>query len=106
MTAKKGEGDKPLLDSRNPVRDFAGPRAAAGLIGPNGAGQAALFSISTGFIQPNAGWVHCRGRAITSLPPHRISRREPARTFQPPECITDFSSPTLGSRDPGQVKDS
>ncbi len=91
-----GEQGEPLLDIRDLVRDFGGLRAIdhcslsvrrgtiTGLIGPNGAGKTTLFNIITGFIRPDAGRVHFRGRDITNLPPYRIFQRGLARTFQIP----------------------
>jgi len=90
------EGAHPLLEGRDLVRDFGGLRAIdhctldvqpgtiTGLIGPNGAGKTTLFNIITGFIQPDSGRVHFRGRDITNLPPYRIFQRGLARTFQIP----------------------
>jgi branched-chain amino acid transport system permease protein len=52
------------------------------LIGPNGAGKTTIFNLLTGFIQADKGTVVYRGRDITRLPPHLISRIGMTRSFQ------------------------
>jgi branched-chain amino acid transport system ATP-binding protein len=52
------------------------------LIGPNGAGKTTLFAIVSGFLRPSAGTVRYRGADVTGEPPHRLARRDIARTFQ------------------------
>ena len=52
------------------------------LIGPNGAGKTTLFNLVSGLFTPDAGTVRLRGEEIRSLPPHRISERGLARSFQ------------------------
>src|SRR6266446_5358763 len=53
-----------------------------GLIGPNGAGKTTLFNCITGLHPPTAGEVCLRGEAVLGLPPHRLTERGMARTFQ------------------------
>jgi branched-chain amino acid transport system ATP-binding protein len=54
-----------------------------GLIGPNGSGKSTVFNVVTGFLKPNPGaFIEFEGANITALPPHEISRRGIARTFQ------------------------
>lgn len=54
-----------------------------GLIGPNGSGKSTVFNLVTGFLKPNPGaFIEFAGENITALPPHEISRRGIARTFQ------------------------
>ena len=96
MASDEHTPGEPLLTVRDLVKDFGGLRAIdgcglevrpgtiTGLIGPNGAGKTTLFNIITGFIRPDAGRVHFRGRDITNLPPYRIFQRGLARTFQIP----------------------
>ncbi|WID95208.1 ABC transporter ATP-binding protein [Bosea vestrisii] len=52
------------------------------LIGPNGAGKTSLFNCLTGFYRQSSGDIRLRGESIGAMPPHRITQRGIARTFQ------------------------
>ena len=52
------------------------------LIGPNGAGKTTAFNAITGFLQPSAGRIAYRGRALTGLRPNDIAEQGVVRTFQ------------------------
>jgi branched-chain amino acid transport system ATP-binding protein len=52
------------------------------IIGPNGAGKTTFFNLITGLLASDAGRITFRGRDITGLPSHRISRLGLARTLQ------------------------
>ncbi|HVS85140.1 MAG TPA: ABC transporter ATP-binding protein, partial [Gaiellaceae bacterium] len=52
------------------------------VIGPNGAGKTTLFNLVTGVYEPDAGEILFEGESIVGLPPHRITARGIARTFQ------------------------
>jgi branched-chain amino acid transport system ATP-binding protein len=63
--------------------DFTIPRGAiVSLIGPNGAGKTTFFNMITGVYKPTRGIVFFQGRAITGLPPHKVTQLGMARTFQ------------------------
>jgi len=53
-----------------------------GLIGPNGAGKTTVFNLITGLYAPERGTIRLAGARIDGLPPHRITQRGIARTFQ------------------------
>ena len=84
----------PLLEARGLSKRFGGVQAVngldlsmaegeiLGLIGPNGAGKTTAFNLLSGFLEPDAGEVRFRGRAIAGLRPYAICRLGLARTFQ------------------------
>ena len=52
------------------------------IIGPNGAGKSTLFNCITGVLTPTDGRIVFDGEDITGLPPHRISKKAIARSYQ------------------------
>ena len=52
------------------------------IIGPNGAGKSTLFNCITGVLAPTGGRILFDGDDITGLPPHRISKKAIARSYQ------------------------
>ena len=52
------------------------------IIGPNGAGKSTLFNCVTGVLRPTSGRIVFEGEDIAGLPPHRISRKAIARSYQ------------------------
>jgi branched-chain amino acid transport system ATP-binding protein len=52
------------------------------VIGPNGAGKSTLFNCLTGVLAPTSGRIVFDGEDITGLPPHRISQKGIARSYQ------------------------
>jgi branched-chain amino acid transport system ATP-binding protein len=52
------------------------------IIGPNGAGKSTLFNCITGVLTPTSGRILFDGDDITGLPPHRISKKAIARSYQ------------------------
>jgi branched-chain amino acid transport system ATP-binding protein len=53
-----------------------------GIIGPNGAGKSTFFNCLTGVLRPTGGRIVFDGEDITGLPPHTISRKAIARSYQ------------------------
>jgi branched-chain amino acid transport system ATP-binding protein len=52
------------------------------IIGPNGAGKSTFFNCLTGVLVPTGGRILFDGEDITGLPPHRISQKAIARSYQ------------------------
>jgi branched-chain amino acid transport system ATP-binding protein len=52
------------------------------IIGPNGAGKTTFFNLVSGMLSPSGGRIFFRGRDITGLRPHVISRLGIKRTLQ------------------------
>lgn len=83
-----------LLDIRGLSKHFGGIKAVEevsmrvregaimSVIGPNGAGKTTFFNCITGMTRPTRGQIHFGEVDISRLPPHAISRRGIARTFQ------------------------
>jgi branched-chain amino acid transport system ATP-binding protein len=90
----RGGDAAPLLSTEALTIQFGGLTAlnkvnlavAAGeiraVIGPNGAGKSTLFNCITGVLRPTAGRILFAGEDITGLPPHRISQKAIARSYQ------------------------
>jgi branched-chain amino acid transport system ATP-binding protein len=62
-----------------------------GLIGPNGAGKTTVFNLISGFLQPTCGRIVWDGADVTGEPPHRLTDRGIARTFQNIRLFGDLS---------------
>jgi len=83
-----------LLELRDVTKAFGGltvindlelhvdEREIVSVIGPNGAGKKTLFNLITGIYRPDAGDILLDGASVVGLPPHEITRRGIARTFQ------------------------
>jgi len=56
--------------------------AIRAMIGPNGAGKSTFFNCVTGVLRPTSGRIVFDGEDITGLPPHRISQKAIARSYQ------------------------
>jgi branched-chain amino acid transport system ATP-binding protein len=52
------------------------------VIGPNGAGKSTFFNCITGVLKPTGGRIVFDGDDITGLPPHAISQKAIARSYQ------------------------
>jgi branched-chain amino acid transport system ATP-binding protein len=83
-----------ILKVENLTKHFGGLKAVqsvsfevpegglVGLIGPNGAGKTTVFNMITGHYEPTEGSVVFEGENIASQPPHIITKKGAARTFQ------------------------
>jgi branched-chain amino acid transport system ATP-binding protein len=83
-----------ILEVKGLAKHFGGIRALdgvdfhidrgelVGIIGPNGSGKTTLFNVITGIYRPDRGDVAMEGESIAGLPPHRVTRKGIARTFQ------------------------
>jgi branched-chain amino acid transport system ATP-binding protein len=76
---RKHFGGIRVLEDVN-LRFEAGKLSA--IIGPNGAGKTTCFNLLTGFLMPDCGHVHYRGRDITRLKPEERTRLGISRSFQ------------------------
>ena len=84
----------PLLSLRNVTMSFGGltvideldldvqEREILSVIGPNGAGKTTLFNLVTGVYAPDSGDIVFDGASLLGIPPHEITARGIARTFQ------------------------
>jgi branched-chain amino acid transport system ATP-binding protein len=70
------------LTALNQVSLAVVPGEIRAVIGPNGAGKSTLFNCLTGVLQPTAGRVVLQDQDITGLPPHAISHKGIARSYQ------------------------
>jgi branched-chain amino acid transport system ATP-binding protein len=70
------------LTALNGVDIAVRPAEIRAIIGPNGAGKSTFFNCVTGVIRPTGGRILFDGAEITGLPPHAISRRAIARSYQ------------------------
>jgi branched-chain amino acid transport system ATP-binding protein len=52
------------------------------IIGPNGAGKTTLFRLISGEVAPTTGRIWFRGRELTGLPQHVVSRLGVAKSYQ------------------------
>jgi len=52
------------------------------VIGPNGAGKSTFFNCLTGVLRPTSGRIYLNGEEVGGLPPHKISHKGIARSYQ------------------------
>jgi len=86
--------ERALLELRGVDKAFGGLSVVSGLdlhidegeivsvIGPNGAGKTTVFNLISGLYRPDAGDILLDGRSLVGLPPHEVTKRGIARTFQ------------------------
>jgi branched-chain amino acid transport system ATP-binding protein len=70
------------LVALNGVDMSVAPGEIRAIIGPNGAGKSTFFNCVTGVIRPTAGRILFKGEDIGGLPPHVISKKAIARSYQ------------------------
>ena len=70
------------LTALNQVSLAVAPGEIRAVIGPNGAGKSTLFNCLTGVLRPTAGRIVLQDQDITGLPPHAISHKGVARSYQ------------------------
>jgi branched-chain amino acid transport system ATP-binding protein len=70
------------LAAVNNVSISVPPGEIRGIIGPNGAGKSTFFNCLTGVLRPTSGRIEFNGEDIAGLPPHAISRKAIARSYQ------------------------
>lgn len=90
----RGGGPAPLLRTEGLTMRFGGLAAlnnvsiavqageVRAIIGPNGAGKSTFFNCVTGVLRPTAGRIVFEGEDIAGLPPHRVSQKAIARSYQ------------------------
>jgi ABC-type branched-subunit amino acid transport system ATPase component len=67
------------------------PGEIVSVIGPNGSGKTTLFNLITGIYNGDSGQVLLDGNDISRLPPHEITIRGIARTFQTIRLFNNLS---------------
>jgi branched-chain amino acid transport system ATP-binding protein len=70
------------LTALSQVSFAVAPGEIRAVIGPNGAGKSTLFNCLTGVLRPTAGRIVLEGQDVTGLPPHAISHKGVARSYQ------------------------
>jgi branched-chain amino acid transport system ATP-binding protein len=70
------------LTALNHVSIAIPPGEIRAVIGPNGAGKSTFFNCVTGVLRPTGGRILFDGDDITGLPPHQISQKAMARSYQ------------------------
>jgi branched-chain amino acid transport system ATP-binding protein len=68
------------------------PGAIQAVIGPNGAGKSTLLNVITGLYRASGGAISFAGQRIDGSPPHLVSCRGIARTFQNTELFGEMSA--------------
>jgi branched-chain amino acid transport system ATP-binding protein len=70
------------LTALNHVSIAVAPGEVRAIIGPNGAGKSTLFNCLTGVLRPTEGRILLDGQNVTGLPPHALSHKGIARSYQ------------------------
>ncbi|MCW5698935.1 MAG: ABC transporter ATP-binding protein [Rhodospirillales bacterium] len=61
------------------------------IIGPNGAGKTTLINLLSGDLAPTDGRIVYRGRDVTGLPAHRLSKKGIGRSYQITNIFPQFT---------------
>ncbi len=89
-----GKAEPPILKLVNLQKHFGGLKAVDGinlevalgkihaLIGPNGSGKTTALNVISGIYKPTGGQIVFKGDQVGGVPPHRLTARGLARTFQ------------------------
>jgi branched-chain amino acid transport system ATP-binding protein len=97
------DGDEPLLQTVGLTKAFGGLTAVnrvnftvrrgelRAVIGPNGAGKTTFFNVLTGVLAPSEGHIFFKGRDVTRLPAHVVSRLGVARSYQITNIFGDLT---------------
>ena len=103
MTSRDGAANGWVLETRGLTKRFGGlvavdglpltvrPGEVRGLIGPNGSGKTTTVNLLSGLYRADAGEIELRGERIDRLPPHQITARGVARTFQTPKVFGNMT---------------
>jgi branched-chain amino acid transport system ATP-binding protein len=70
------------LTALNHVSIAVAPGEVRAIIGPNGAGKSTLFNCLTGVLRSTEGRIVLDGQDVTGLPPHALSHKGIARSYQ------------------------
>jgi ABC-type branched-subunit amino acid transport system ATPase component len=98
--ARPGTADGSLLESRALTKTFGGLTAVnrvdfqvrvGELRSVNGAGKTTFFNLLTGVLPPSDGRILFKGRDITGLPAHAVSRLGIARSYQVTNIFGDLT---------------
>jgi ABC-type branched-subunit amino acid transport system ATPase component len=97
------DGGEPLLRTEQLTKAFGGLTAVnrvdfaihrgelRAVIGPNGAGKTTFFNVLTGVLPPSSGRIVFKGRDVTGLPAHAVSRLGVARSYQITNIFGDLT---------------
>jgi len=92
-----------ILHAEGLSKNFGGLKAVHGVtlacekgqihavIGPNGAGKTTLINLLSGDLAPSDGRIIFKGRDITNLPAHRVSRLGIGRSYQRTNIFLEFT---------------
>jgi branched-chain amino acid transport system ATP-binding protein len=118
-SSSESDGAQRLLETRRLTKRFGGLIAVdsldltlrggeiRGLIGPNGSGKTTTVNLLSGLYRADAGEIRLRGERMERLPPHEITARGVARTFQISKLFGNMTVlenalvPALAARDRG-----